>query len=60
MNLIKHQQPDIDKIYLSVKDWLEWKYQSLYNGREKLETEILKNPKAFTVYSQTIHAFMKI
>ena len=60
LNLIKHQRPDIDKIYLSVKDWLEWKYQSLYNGREKLETEILRNPKAFTVYSQTIYGFMKI
>ena len=26
----------------------------LINGREKVETEILKNPKVFTDYSQTI------
>ena len=27
MNLIRHQRPDIDKIYLYVKDVLELKYQ---------------------------------
>ena len=47
-NLIKHQRPDIDKIYLFVKDPFESKYQFLINGREKVGIEILKNPKPFT------------
>ena len=33
LNLIKHQQPDIDKIYLYVKDPLQSKYQLLINRR---------------------------
>ena len=51
LNLIKHQQPDIDKTYLYVKDPLESKYQLLINGREKVGIENLKNPKAFIDYS---------
>ena len=50
LNLIKqkqHQQKDIDKIYLYVKDPLEPKYQLLINGREKVGIENLKNTKAF-------------
>ena len=35
LNLIKHQLPDIDKIYLYVKDSFASKYQMLINGREK-------------------------
>ena len=35
LNIIKNQQPDIDKIYLDVKDPLESKDQLLINGREK-------------------------
>ena len=54
LNLIKHQQPDIDKIYLYVKDPLESKYQVLISGREKVGTKNLKNPKAFIDYSRTI------
>ena len=54
LNLIKYQQPDIDKIYLYVKDPFESKYQLLINGREKVGIENLKNPKAFIDYSQTI------
>ena len=57
LNLIKHQQPDIDKIYLYVKDPFESKYQLFIIGREKVEIEILKNPKAFIDYSQTICIF---
>ena len=53
LNLIK-QQPDIDKIYLYIKDLFESKYQFLINGREKVWIENLKNPKAFFDYSQTI------
>ena len=53
LNLIKHQQPDTDKIYLYIKDPFESTYQLLINGREKLGIENLKNPKAFIDYSQT-------
>ena len=53
LNLIKHQRPDIDKIYLHVKSPLESKYQLLINGREKVGIENLKNPKAFIDYLQT-------
>ena len=51
LNVIKHQRPDIDKIYLFVKDPFEWKYQFLINGREIVRIEILKNPKPFIDYS---------
>ena len=54
LNLTKHQRPDIDKDYVYVNDPFESKYQQLINGREKVETEHLKNPKAFTDYLQTI------
>ena len=54
LNLIKHQRAHIDKIYLYVKESLKSKYQLLINGREKIGTENLKNPKAFIDYSQTI------
>ena len=54
LNLIKHQRPDIDKIYLCVKDPFESKYQLLINGRQKVGIENLRNPKAFIDYSQTI------
>ena len=54
LSLIKYQQPDIDKIYLYVKNPLESKYQLLINGREQLGIETLKNPKTFIDYSKTI------
>ena len=47
-------RPDIDKIYLYVKDLFESKYQLLVNGREKVGIENLRNPQAFIDYSQTI------
>ena len=53
LNLIKNQRPDIDKIYLYVKNWFKSKYQLLIKGREKVGIEIFKNPKAFLDYSQT-------
>ena len=53
-NLIKHQQLDIDKIDLYVKDTLESKYQLLINEREKVGIKTLKNPKAFIDCSQKI------
>ena len=54
LNLKKHQRPDIDKIYLYIKNPFQSKYQFLINGREKLGTENLKNPKAFLDFLQTI------
>ena len=54
LNLIKHKRPDIDKIYLWVKDPFESKYQLLINEREKIGIKELKNPKAFIDYSGTI------
>ena len=50
LNLIKHQRPDIDKIYLYVKD----PFELLINGREKVGIENLKTLKAFIDYSQTV------
>ena len=55
MNLIKHQRPDINKIYTYVKDPFEAKYQLLINGREKVGNKTLKNPKACSHYSKTIN-----
>ena len=54
INLIKHQQPDIDKTYLLVKDPFKSKYQLLINEREKAGIKELENPKAFIDSSQTI------
>ena len=42
LTLMKHQRPDIDKIYLCVKDPFESKYHLLINGREKVGVENLK------------------
>ena len=36
INLLKHQRPDVGKIYLFIEDPFEWKYQLFFNGREKL------------------------
>ena len=54
LNLIRNQQPDIDKIYLYINDPFESKYQLLINGREKVGIENLKNLKTSIDYSQTI------
>ena len=54
LNLVKHQWPDTDKIYLYVKNPFELKYQLLINGREKVGMWNLKNPKVFIDCSQTI------
>ena len=54
LNLIKHQQSDIGQIYLCVRDPFKSKYQLLMNNKEKVGIKILKNPKAFIDYSQTI------
>ena len=54
LSLIKHQRPDIDKIYLYIKNPFELMHQLVINGSEKIVIELLKNPKAFIDYSQTI------
>ena len=54
LNLIKNQRPDIDKIYLHVKDPFESNYQLLINVKGKVGTKKLRNPKAIIDYSQTI------
>ena len=45
LNLIKHQRPDINKVYLYVKNAFESKYQLLINKRKKVVIENLKDPK---------------
>ena len=57
LNLINNQ-PDIDKIYLYVKDPYEAKYQYLINKREKVGLDHFDDPKAFIEYSndmQDVH-----
>ena len=49
LNLIKHQRPYIDKIYLYVKD-----INCLLMAEKKVGIQIIKNPKALIDYSQTI------
>ena len=51
LNLKKHQQSDVDKIYLLIKDPFKSKFQLLINARENLGIRHVKNPKAFIDYS---------
>ena len=50
LNLIENQ-PDIDKIYLYIKDPFESKYQYLINKREGVGMDHFNDPKAFIEYS---------
>ena len=50
LNLIQNQ-PDIDKIYLYIKDPFESKYQHLINKREGIGMDHFNDPKAFIEYS---------
>ena len=52
-NLISHQ-PDINKIYLYVKDQFEAKRQLLINKRESKGLKHLNGCKAVTEYSNNI------
>ena len=54
LNVIKYLQPDIDKISLCIKDSFESNYHLLIYERQKVGIKILKNPKAFIDYSQTV------
>ena len=58
LNLIDNQ-PDIDKIYLYVKDLYEAKYQYLINIRDKVGIDHFDDPKAFTEYSNDMHDVYK-
>ena len=58
LNLINNQ-PDIDKIYLYVKDPYEAKYQYLINKREKVGLDHFNDPKAFMDYSNDMQDVCK-
>ena len=54
LNLVENQ-PEIDKIYLYVKDSHEAKYQYLINKRECVGIDHFKDPKAFIEYLNDMH-----
>ena len=54
MTLIKHQEPDTDKVYLYAKDPFKSNYQLLINGIVKIGIRNLENPKALIDCSQMI------
>ena len=58
LNLINHE-PDIDKIYLYVKDPFEAKYQLLINKRERTDLKYLNNFKTFIEYSNDMDDIYK-
>ena len=58
LNLINNQ-PDIDKIYLYVKDPYEAKYQYLINKREKVGLDHFDNHKAVIEYSNDMQDVYK-
>ena len=58
LNLIENQ-PDIDTIYLYVKDPYEAKYQYLINKRESVGIDHFNDPKAFIEYSNDMHNVYK-
>ena len=58
LNLIENQ-PDIDKIYLYVKDLYGPKYQLLISKRESVGINHFKDPKAFIEYSNDMHDVYK-
>ena len=58
LNLINNK-PDIDKIYLYVKDPYEKKYQYFINKREKVGLNHFNDPKAFMEYSNDMQDVYK-
>ena len=58
LNLIENP-PDIDKIYLYVKDLYEPKYQYIINKRESVGINHFNDPKAFIDYSNDMHDVYK-
>ena len=59
LNLINNQ-PDIDKVYLCVKDPYEAKYQYLINTREKVGLNHCDDPKAFMEYLNGMQDVYKV
>ena len=51
---LKHQQLNIGKICLYLKDSFESKYQLCINGRIKVGIKKLRTPKEFIDYSQAM------
>ena len=60
LNLIKYQRPDVDKIYIYVKDPFEWKYPLLIIRRETVGTKQLNYSKTLIDYSQAIDDVYKV
>ena len=60
LNLIKNQRPDIDKIYLYVKDPFESKYHLLIKGKEKVGIKNLKIQRHSLIIHKQLMMFMKI
>ena len=58
LNLINNQ-PDIDKVYLYLKDPYEDKYQFLINNRESTGIKHFNDLKAFIGYSNDMHDVYK-
>ena len=58
LNLI-NKQPDIDKMYLYVKDPYEAKYQFLIDKRESIGLKHFNDPKAFIECSNDMHDVYK-
>ena len=58
LNLINNQ-PDIDKIYLYVKEPYEYKYQYLINKRESVGINHINDPKTFIKYFNDMHKVYK-
>ena len=61
-NVLLHlinNQPEIDKIYLYVKDPYEAKYQCLTNIHEKVGIDHFDDPKAIIEYSNDMHNVYK-
>ena len=58
LNLIENQ-PDIDKIYLYVKDLCEAKYQYLINIRESVGLKHFNDLNAFIEYSNDMQDVYK-
>ena len=59
LNLIGHQ-PDIDKIYLYVKDPYEAKYKLLINKRKRTSLNHLNDSKAFVMIWMIIRKILNI
>ena len=58
LNLINHE-PNIDKIYLILKDPYKAKYQLLINRRESTSLRYLNDHKSFIEYSNDMDDFYK-